>query len=110
MRRIIAEDQFYIRIFTAACTMWQGQNQTGVETVTERIGTKFVEDHYNRRVYSWFHFKVGLTDNLGFGIIFKLYFSYYRIYDLNTASGRQSAMTDLSLLRNIELRKESINL
>lgn len=37
-------------------------------------------------------------------------FFQYRIYDLNTASGRQSAMTDLCLLRNIELRKESINL
>lgn len=35
---------------------------------------------------------------------------YCRIYDLGTASGRQSAMSDLCLLRNIELRKESINL
>lgn len=33
-----------------------------------------------------------------------------RIYDLTTASGRQSAMSDLCLLRNIQLRNESINL
>lgn len=47
--------------------------------------------------------KIITTDEFTVGFIL-------RIYDLNTASGRQSAMTDLCLLRNIELRKESINL
>lgn len=37
-------------------------------------------------------------------------FIYYRIYDLGTVAGRQSAMSDLCLLRNIQLRTEGINL
>ena len=34
----------------------------------------------------------------------------YRLYDLNTPSGRQFAMSDICLLRNIQMRKESIKL
>lgn len=33
-----------------------------------------------------------------------------RLYDLNTASGRQFAMSDLCLFRNIQMRKDSIKL
>lgn len=45
-------------------------------------------------------------------INFPLFFIFVicRIYDLSTTSGRHSAMSDLCLLRTIQLRKTSINI
>lgn len=38
------------------------------------------------------------------------FLSFHRIHDLTTTTGRSSAMSDLCLLRNIQLRTDSINL
>ncbi|XP_055534886.1 mediator of RNA polymerase II transcription subunit 24 isoform X2 [Wyeomyia smithii] len=47
--------------------------------------------------------KINATDDMTVGFIL-------RLYDLNTASGRQFAMSDLCLFRNIDMRKDSIKL
>lgn len=47
--------------------------------------------------------KVMMTDDITIGLI-------CRVYDLHTSSGRQAAITDLCLLRNIRLRKRSVKL
>ncbi|EAA11905.4 AGAP005906-PA [Anopheles gambiae str. PEST] len=47
--------------------------------------------------------KINATDEMTVGLIL-------RLYDLNTPSGRQFAMSDICLLRNIQMRKESIKL
>lgn len=47
--------------------------------------------------------KLVITDEVTVGFIL-------RLYDLNTASGRQSAISDLSLYHNIQLKKDSIKL
>uniref|UniRef100_A0A182QMT0 Mediator of RNA polymerase II transcription subunit 24 n=1 Tax=Anopheles farauti TaxID=69004 RepID=A0A182QMT0_9DIPT len=47
--------------------------------------------------------KINATDEMMEGLIL-------RLYDLSTTSGRQFAMSDICLLRNIQLRKESIKL
>ncbi|XP_065086378.1 mediator of RNA polymerase II transcription subunit 24 [Ochlerotatus camptorhynchus] len=47
--------------------------------------------------------KINATDDMTVGFIL-------RLYDLNTASGRQFAMSDLCLFRNIQMRKDSIKL
>ncbi|XP_053676492.1 mediator of RNA polymerase II transcription subunit 24 [Anopheles nili] len=47
--------------------------------------------------------KINATDEMTVGLIL-------RLYDLNTSSGRQFAMSDISLLRNIQMRKDSIKL
>ncbi|XP_055602238.1 mediator of RNA polymerase II transcription subunit 24 [Uranotaenia lowii] len=47
--------------------------------------------------------KIIASDDMTVGFLLKL-------YDLNTASGRQFAMSDLCLFRNIQMRKDSITL
>ncbi|XP_058460043.1 mediator of RNA polymerase II transcription subunit 24 [Malaya genurostris] len=47
--------------------------------------------------------KINATDDMTVGFIL-------RLYDLNTASGRTLAMSDLCLFRNIQMRKNSIKL
>nr|XP_029732381.1 mediator of RNA polymerase II transcription subunit 24 [Aedes albopictus] len=47
--------------------------------------------------------KINATDDMTVGFIL-------RLYDLSTASGRQFAMSDLCLFRNIQMRKDSIKL
>uniref|UniRef100_A0AAG5DC83 Mediator of RNA polymerase II transcription subunit 24 n=1 Tax=Anopheles atroparvus TaxID=41427 RepID=A0AAG5DC83_ANOAO len=47
--------------------------------------------------------KINATDEMTVGFIL-------RLYDLSTGSGRQLAMSDICLLRNIQMRKDSIKL
>uniref|UniRef100_A0A182Y2W0 Mediator of RNA polymerase II transcription subunit 24 n=1 Tax=Anopheles stephensi TaxID=30069 RepID=A0A182Y2W0_ANOST len=84
----------------------QGCLQTLFRTFTQYITT----DELSPKVYFIFQFLSLLVESGRDRIACVLKLLPNGLYDLNTPTGRQCAMSDVCLLRNIQMRKESIKL